>query len=332
MNIRRIIFYGLLLTFTLIDGTAFGQTKKEPKWDNTLNKSWPSGFQVVRIQSSADGTMQPAVFHSATGSEKKPLIVSLHTWSGDYTQNDPLAAHVLNRNWNYIHPNFRGPNNHPQACGSPLVISDLEDAIDYAVQHGQVDTSEIHIIGVSGGGYATLLAFMEIHRKVKSFSAWVPISNVASWYRESVARKNKYAVDILACTSSKDSSLNVQEAKKRSPIFMKYPNKEREGSQLFIYTGANDGYLGSVPITQSILFYNKLVKERSRHPEKYLVPCKDIVTLLAERSFPKPAIPPTIGDRKIYYHKSYKNIHLTVFEGRHEMLDKVALDYVPVGK
>lgn len=32
MSIRRIIFYGLLLTFTLIDGTAFGQTKKEPKW------------------------------------------------------------------------------------------------------------------------------------------------------------------------------------------------------------------------------------------------------------------------------------------------------------
>ena len=73
MSIRRIIYYGLLLTFTLIDGTAFGQTKKEPEWDNTLNKSWPAGFQVVRIQSSADGTMQPAVFHSATGKRKKAV-------------------------------------------------------------------------------------------------------------------------------------------------------------------------------------------------------------------------------------------------------------------
>ena len=78
----------------------------------------------------------------------------MHTWSGDYNQEDPLAKEVLLRDWNYIHPDFRGPNNNSNACGSSLVITDLEDAIQFAINHGIVDTANTHIIGVSGGGYA----------------------------------------------------------------------------------------------------------------------------------------------------------------------------------
>jgi len=140
-------------------------------WDNTQSKNWPKGFASVEIKSTIDGTIQKAVFYKTPFSEKQPLIVSLHTWSGDYLQEDPLANEIVLRGWNYIHPDFRGPNNHPNACGSSLVISDVEDAIRYAIENGNVDEPEVHIIGVSGGGYATLLLFMKLNFPVKSFSA-----------------------------------------------------------------------------------------------------------------------------------------------------------------
>ena len=60
---------------------------------------------------------------------------------------------------------------------------------------------EVHIIGVSGGGFATLAAFMNIEYPVKSFSAWVPISDIEAWYWECVGRGSRYAEDILSVVS-----------------------------------------------------------------------------------------------------------------------------------
>ena len=95
------------------------------------------------------------------------------------------------------HPDFRGANNKPEATCSTLVLSDIEDAIDFALKHTNADPQEVHIIGVSGGGLATLYAYMNIQYPVKSFSAWVPISDIDAWYWESVGRKQKYADDIV---------------------------------------------------------------------------------------------------------------------------------------
>jgi len=65
------------------------------------------------------------------------------------------------------------------------VISDFEDAIQFGIQNGNVDTNEVHMIGGSGGGYATMLAYMKLNYPVKSFNAWVGISNLTDWYWES---------------------------------------------------------------------------------------------------------------------------------------------------
>ncbi|MFA5326348.1 MAG: hypothetical protein WC384_01025 [Prolixibacteraceae bacterium] len=58
--------------------------------------------------------MLNAVFYKTSQTAPQPLVVSLHTWSGDYTQEDPLAKEILLRDWNYIHPDFRGVNNKQQ--------------------------------------------------------------------------------------------------------------------------------------------------------------------------------------------------------------------------
>ncbi|MFB6343319.1 GDSL-type esterase/lipase family protein [Saccharicrinis sp. FJH62] len=328
MNFKQ-IFKSILFSLLILSLNIAAQD--DPKWDNTTHKDWPAECKEVSIISTADGTEQKAMFFMSGSDKPTPLIISLHTWSGDYTQKDTLSWECIQKGYTYIHPDFRGANNKPDACGSPLVIQDIDDAIAYAIKHANVDTTEIHIIGVSGGGYATLLAYMNTKYPVKTFSAWVPISDLEAWFNESEGRGNKYARDIAIATTGKKfgpkgSYINKREAIKRSPLFMQTPVAKRQNSKLSIYTGIHDGYTGSVPVTQSIKFYNKVVNDFDPTATESIVPESDMITLVTSQNFPA-LTKEKLGDRIIQYRKYYKDIvELTIFEGTHEMLTDVALN------
>lgn len=319
--------FSTLLFFTTVTQTVLAQ-KKDPAWDNTTNSRWGSPFEQIQINSGTDGTAQQAWYYQSTATTAQPLIVSLHTWSGDFSQEDPLALEALLRNWNYIHPDFRGPNNHPDACGSPLVIADIEDAIRYAVRRGHTDSTNIHIIGVSGGGYATLLGYMKIKYPVKSFSAWVPISDLRSWYWESKGRNAKYAMDIEQ-VARQNNIMNWAELDRRSPLQMPVPVAWRKNSTLHIYAGIHDGYTGSVPISQSLLFYNKVAATFFPADPKKMIPEKTIRSLLAQRINPEADKHSTLFNRQIHLEKKAGPVSITIFEGGHEMLAPVALSLLP---
>ncbi len=310
---------------TLLSLFAGAQDEKTA-WDNTINKDWPPGFAEVEIKSSADASMQKAIFHPSATADAQPLIVSLHTWSGDYLQKDPLADEILLRGWNYIHPNFRGSNTSPEACGSDKVIPEIEDAIHYAIEHGNVDTTEVHIIGVSGGGYATLLAFMQIDYPVKSFNAWAAISDLESWYWECKGRGLKYAGHLEQVTTN-GNGFDAANARKRSPLFMDYPEK-RKGASLNIYAGIHDGYTGSVPVSHSINMYNKLLDEL--YPEKHdqKISEDEAYSLVTKQINPDADPNAKIGDRKIELQKKVGNLSFTLFDGTHEMLVPQALPLI----
>ncbi|MDB4584197.1 GDSL-type esterase/lipase family protein, partial [Draconibacterium sp.] len=260
----------------------------------------------------------------------KPLIVSLHTWSGDYTQKDPLIDQILKNDWNYIHPDFRGVNNKSKACGSTYVISDIDDAISYAIKNANVDPANIHVIGVSGGGFATMLAYMQSKHNIRTFSAWVGISNLVDWYYESLGRKNKYASHIALATTGDTLTINVDDAISRSPVFMNTPVEQRKNSKLFLYTGIHDGYTGSVPITQTIDFYNKVVSDWQIENTQSKVSDEVKEMLLRQRILPVTKISTKLGDRKIHYQNSFQNkVYLSVFEGGHEMIIDGALSHIP---
>ncbi|MBK8657033.1 MAG: prolyl oligopeptidase family serine peptidase [Haliscomenobacter sp.] len=306
-------------------GTLSAQTP----WDDPGKSFWPKEVERIVIPSSRGHSPQNAMFFQAPGTNPRPLIVSLHSWSGNFEQFDPLIHEVIQKGYHYMHPDFRGPNTRPEACGSPMVVEDIEDAIAYAVSKGNVDTSEIHIIGVSGGGYATLLCYTRIQRPVKSFSAWVPISNVKDWFWETKSRNLPYAAHILQVTGP-GATLNAAEAERRSPIFDPLPQKMPRKGSLFLYAGIHDGYTGSVPVTQSIHMFNRLVWHWDGRKSKYAVPEEDMVELLSKRCFPSADFG-FIGSRKRHYFRQYRNIFLTLFEGGHEQLESVALDLVPIG-
>ncbi len=299
------------------------------QWDNTQDKVWPDEFKEVEINSTVDGKTQKAYYYATTNKKDQPLIISLHTWSGDYKQKDPLISQILENDWNYIHPDFRGQNWTQEACGSPLVVSDIDDAIDFAISAGNVDTTNIHVVGVSGGGYATLLTYMQSRHEICTFSAWSAISDINAWYHETRARQLNYARHISLATTGDTTGIDVESAKQRSPLFMQTPAEKRVGNKLFIYTGVHDGYTGSVPITHSINMYNKVVSETDPANVLDLVPEQAIDKITITRSLPGQEYG-YLDDRKIHYMTNHDNrIFITLFEGTHEMLTEVALNHVP---
>lgn len=320
-------------------GLILGQTK-EPTWDNTSKRYWSPEFKKIEIPSSKDGAMQKAYIYKTTRKKPQPLIVSLHTWSGYYNQTDPLAKEILARDWNYIHPDFRGANRTFSAMCSPLALADIEDAIQYALQHTNTDPEDVHIVGVSGGGLATLAAYMYLSYPVKSFSAWAPISDIEAWYWESVGRGQKYANDILQAISTDGKTFDSKEAISRSPLRQVFPIERRKNAQLFIYEGIHDGYKGSVPITHSLNMYNRLVGElkyntsdmdeimRKACDDADLISPKEIIDLLSKRINPEHKNNETLFGRSVHLKRQYKNINLTIFEGRHEQLPQ-ALGLIP---
>lgn len=324
--------YMLLLFIGLATGIFLTQNKtawsiiKKPfdgtpkKVDNT---GWSKEFNIVDIKSGADHNIQKAYFYKTKSDQAKPLIVSLHSWSGDFKQNDSIAEFSKGKDYNYIHPDFRGPNQTKNACCSELVLNDIDDAITYAIENANVDTSKIYVIGVSGGGYATLSTFMRSKHKIKKFSAWASISDLIAWYNESKILGNKYAGNILECTES-ESELNIEKAEQRSPIYWETPASKLDGSKLAIYAGIYDGIQGSVPITHSINFYNKILKDLSVSDTSKYVSSSEKLNLL---EFRKPLGEfGNIGGRKVFLRKEFENISLIIFEGNHEMLTGFAFN------
>jgi len=316
--------YGLMLFLFFLSTIVVAQNN--PKWDDTINKDWPPQFQVTDIPSTVDKKNQKSYYYFSKEDKPKPLIVSLHTWSGGYTQKDPLCSQILRKDWNYIHPHFRGRNNSPEACGSKLVVSDIDDAISFAIKNANVDLNNIHIVGVSGGGYATMLMYMKSKHNIRSFSSWAGISDIKKWYYESLDRGNRYGKDIALATTGDTLTIDVDEAISRSPFYMETPVKERANSKLFLYCGIHDGYDGSVPISQTIDFYNKLVSdtENKNLKSKVLPEIREI--MLQQQNLNGIVTGEKIGDRDIIYQNSLQDkIYLTVFEGNHEMIVEAGL-------
>lgn len=322
---RKSVFYITLLIAFLIgivveqnlDLIPNNKELTEEKEEKPSYK-WDSAFSIVKIPSSIDTAIQKAYYYQSKAAQPQPLVVSLHTWSNDYTQADTISVLSLAADVNYIHPNFRGPNWTAQACCSELVISDIDDAIDFAIAKGNVDTSNIYVIGWSGGGYATLGVFMKSRHRIKQFSSWVPISDLIAWYEETKIRKMPYYENILGCIDT--TFFDTNNIKARSPYYWETPLEKLKTTKLDIYAGVYDGVEGNgpVPITQSIKFYNKLLKDMGETDLSRYVSDEERLHLLEYRT--PCADYGKIGNRTICLKKNSGTISLTIFTGLHEIL------------
>ena len=297
--------------------------------ENLTAADWPEGVRDIRFVSGGDGTDQPALFFGVQGSEPRPLIVFLHQWGGDYKYlgGRPIARWCVAEKWNFIQPDFRGPNVRPEAMGSDLALADIESAVAYAKKNAPVDSSRIFVVGASGGGHAALLAASRMPGVFKGASVWVPISDLVAWHEQCLNTPHaSYSKNIEAACGGKlaKGSNAEKQAIARSPLT--YLNPEVE-TMFDINAGINDGHeKAAVPISHSFHAYNALVREEARVKD-------EIVTMMTkERKVPDEMkftkVDASYKDRSVLFRREADRSRLTIFDGAHEMIASAALAWV----
>jgi len=316
----------LLAAFTFSAAAATPVPKSEAPGKVIVR--WPAQVKDIKYPSKADHTDQPAMYFAPESKEKKPLLVALHSWSADYKQTSqtPYAEWCIEHGWAFIHPNFRGPNNKPEACGSELVVQDILSAVEYVRKETNIDPQRIYLVGASGGGYATLLMAGRAPDLWAACSAWVPISDIQAWHEQSARKKQKYAKDIeLACGGVPTPGTPAgDESKKRSALTYLAQAKNLKVS---INAGIHDGHTGSVPISQTLLAYNLLANPKDRLTD-------DEITYFVDKEKVPPSIKDAVpvdphhGAKKVLFRRESHNVRVTIFEGTHEGLPEPALHWL----
>lgn len=285
----------------------------------------------IEITSTLDGTRQPSYLILPAGFDpqgaRRPLLVSVHSWSADLEQRRPqLEAAAEARGWIYLAPNFRGPNQHPDACGSLQAQQDILDAVAWAKEHLPVDERRVYLTGASGGGHMTLLMVGRHPRLWAAASAWVGISDLRAWHAKHA--DDRYGMMIRAsCGGAPGSSPAVDaEYRARSPLTWLH---QAAGVPLDIAAGIHDGHTGSVPIHHSLDAFNVIARAAGQpviSPEE-----------IRQLSQPQGRLrQPQASDqerdealgRAIYLRRYAGPARVTIFEGGHEAIDAAAIDWL----
>lgn len=286
----------------------------------------------LTVRSSLDGSDQPSRWWSpeSANSEPRPLLVYLHSWSSDYRQdNSPWQREAVARGWIYLHPNFRGVNRTPAACGSPLARQDVLDAIDEVSRRVRVDRRRVYLAGTSGGGHMALLLAAYHPERFSAASAWVGISDLAEWYRFHApeGKRDHYAqmtVDALGGAPGSSDAVDA-EYRARSPLFHLARAKD---VPLDMAAGVTDGQTGSVPIAHSLQAFNVVASATGGEP----VTDEEARQLVAagRLAAPRPSdqeSDATMG-RAIFLRRAAGPSRVTIFDGGHEGLPRPACEWL----
>jgi len=279
-------------------------------------------LKEISFTSSADQSEQPAMFYAPETDVAVPLVVALHTWSGNYKQGSHTAIEKMcvKNGWAYIHPDFRGPNKRPEATGSDLVVKDIVSAVEYAKETMRIDRSSIYLVGTSGGGYTALLMAGRHPEIWAGVSVWVPISDLKAWHAQ-----GRYVGDLVkSCGGAPgDSDAVDKEYTLRSPLTYL---KHAKGVTLHINAGINDGHTGSVPISHSLLAFNEVADPKDQLSEadiRFFVEHADVPPdLKADIS------DPSYGSREPLFRRKSGNTTVTIFKGGHELVAPAAVAWI----
>lgn len=280
-------------------------------------------FTEVEITSSKDGQIQKALWWHPNKPAKVPLLVMLHSWSGNYQQKKRKEIGLTEskqRGWAIIHPDFRGPNRRPEACASDLAVQDILDAVAWARRQTKIDPQRIYLVGTSGGGHMSLMMAGRAPELWAGVSAWVPISDIAAWHHQTTAAgRTRYARDCEQSCGGKpgDSPAVDAQYRRRSPL--NWLNRVA-GLPLDINAGIHDGYTGSVPVSQSLHAFNAAAIANGQH--KSGLSTSQIHWFRTQRSVPAELAGETEDEperiRQILFRRSAGPARVTVFDGGHE--------------
>jgi acetyl esterase/lipase len=282
------------------------------------------GRHRIEVRSSVDGSVQPSYLYlpplpSRPGAQM-PLAVMLHTWSFDLEQRDTtVEAEARARGWILLSPNFRGKNDHPEACGSRLAQQDILDAVASVRASYAVDARRIYVLGLSGGGYLTMLVAAKHPDLWAAASAWVGISDLREWY--AAHGGDNYGRMMRACLGGapEESDSIGAEYRDRSPITYLTPTVR---VPLDIAAGRFDS---TVAVSHSLRAFQAIAPSAlsNREIESLVAPGPGLIA---------PAAADTASDRvlgrRVYLRRVAGPHRVTVFEGGHEWLPRAAIDWL----
>lgn len=294
-----------------------------PASAGTVDAADAPAIRSAMINSSRDGSSQKVrYFVPENLPGPAPLLVLLHTWSGNVDQDSfvPICAQECQRlGWALIHPDFRGQNFRPDACASELAVQDVVDAVGWIESEAKIDSSRRYVTGASGGGHMTLIMAGRHPELWAAASAWVPISDLAAWHGESVARKQNYAQHLVqVCGGAPGASPEIDaEYRQRSPLTHLAGAK---GLPLDINAGITDGHNGSVPVSHSLRAFN-LLAELQGHGDVCFSPAE--IAAMTERQSISPAdraaAPDELGrTHRVLVRRVAGPTRVTIFDGGHE--------------
>lgn len=290
-------------------------------------------IQDIEITSSADESSQPALYYNSGSDEEKPLLMVLHSWSIGYLQNIdiPLGEFAVANDWVFIHPDFRGQNDgRPESTASELVISDMEDALEYARENANIDESRIYLLGYSGGAMNALHFASRHPETFAGVAAWVPVYDLVTWYQWNAERGEPYADEITgACGGVPTEDSEAREECAQRSVSAHLPEVAGELRVLLAH-GINDN---TVPPEQALHAFNDLAAEEDQIPQEQidqLMEHREVPEALAERS--------THEERNFkYFDEADASVQLylqsgpaelVLFDGEHEMLYRPGLEWL----
>jgi dipeptidyl aminopeptidase/acylaminoacyl peptidase len=282
--------------------------------------------------SMLDGEQQNVLYWAPAEAETTatPLFVFLHSRSGDYRQdNSKWLADCARHGWIWLHPDFRGINQTPKACGSRFARQDILDAIDWGCTNFKVDRERIYLAGVSGGGHMSLLMAGHHPNRFSAVSAWVGPTDLAEWHRfhSKDGKPQKYAQMIeKSLGGSPDASPEIAaDYRDRSPVFHLHQATELPVS---IWAGVQDGHTGSVPIRHSLRCFNAIAQARG-------TPCitdDEVQQLSVDRKLTKPQTGDQYFDktldREVFLRRQTGDSMITIFDGGHESMPTAAFAWL----
>jgi dienelactone hydrolase len=326
----------ILLFIFFAAATALAQEEPRLVQGFTSYSAFPEGVtweeyvpqvQTIHIPSSADGKQQPALWYDSGSARAKPLLITLHSWSFDYTQpvSIPFGLWAVQNDWVFIHPDYRGKYNNPEATASELAIQDILDAREYAIQHANIDPERIYLTGFSGGAMTALIMAGRYPDLWTAVSAWVPIYNLNDWYWYSASKypERHYVGNIADSCGGipRPGSAAAKECLKRSPVpYLK--NARDKGVRIYLAVGIEDDI---VPPGQALLAFNDLAEGEDRFTVKEILYINENHRLpdwlsgeISDKHYQDAGKP-------LLFKRDSANVTLTFFAGGHDVLFNPAL-------